>query len=133
MNAPDKNINTAIFDNFDVRKFFVEMDGQRYLRDSVLLIFTENHYIDQCRDLKIFYKVYVGEELLNPFISYNDMKKNHSIQVIDIRFQVNHITPKKIQIFEEDRCATSSARLFVILIRRREIEPVSDGNKLIEV
>ena len=36
--------------------------------------YPENDYIDQYRDLNLFYKEYVGEELLNPFISYPDMK-----------------------------------------------------------
>ena len=81
----------------------------------------------------MFYKEYVGEELLNPFISYPDMKDKYPIQVIDLRFQADHITPKKIQLFVEYRADPANARLYVILIRRREIDFISDGNKLIEV
>ena len=73
------------------------------------------------------------EELLNPFVSYPDMKDKYPIQVIDLRFQTDHITPKKIQLFEEYRANPGHAKLFIILIRRREIEMISDGNKLIEV
>ena len=40
-------------------------------------------------------KKYVGEQLLNPYISYTDMKNFHPIQIISLRFQVDHITPKK--------------------------------------
>ena len=51
------------------------------------------------------------------------MKTNYPFQVIDLRFQVDHITPNKIQIFEEYREVNSTnppnARLFVVLIRRR--------------
>ena len=61
------------------------------------------------------------------------MKNKYPIQVIDLRFQADHITPKKIHLFEEYRDDPANARLFVILIRRREIEMISDGNKLIEV
>ena len=74
----------------------------------------------------------MGESLLNPFISYSDMKSKYPIQVIDLRFQTNHISPKKIQLFEEYRLDPFNARLYIILIRRREIEFISDGNKLIE-
>ena len=81
----------------------------------------------------MFYKEYVGEELLNPFISYPDMKTIYPIQVIGLRFQVDHISPKKMQSFEEYRADPANAKLFIILIRRREIEMMSDGNKLIEV
>ena len=61
------------------------------------------------------------------------MKNKYPIYVIDLRFQADHITPKKIQLFEEYRAAPANARLHVILIRRREIEFISDGNKLIEI
>ena len=71
--------------------------------------------------------------MLNRFVSHPDMKNKYPIQVIDLRFQVDHITPKKIQLFEEYRVDPANARLYVILIRRREIEMISDGNKLIEV
>ena len=130
---PNKRNNISIFDNINVEKYFIEIDGQRYPRDSVLTNYGENDYIDKYRDLKLFYKEYVGEELLTPFISYPDMKNKYPIQVIDLRFQADHITPKKIQLFQEYRADPINARLYVILIRRRQIEFISDGNKLIEV
>ena len=91
--------------------------------------------MNQYRDLKLFYKDYVEEDLSTFFISYTDMKNKYPIQVIDLRFQVNHITPKKIQLFEEIKTdlANVNARLFVILIRHRQIEMISDGNKIIQV
>ena len=130
---PNKRNNISIFDNLDVRKYFVEIDGQRYPRDSILTNYGENDYIDQYSDLKLFYKEYIGEELLSPFVSYPDMKGKYSIQVIDLRFQADHITPKKIQLFQEYRAHPDNDRLYVILIRGREIEFISDGNKLVEV
>ena len=130
---PNKRNNISIFDNNNVRKYFIENDGQRYPRDSVLTNYNENDYIDQNRDLKLIYKEYIGEELLTPFISYTDMKNKYPIQVIDLRFQADHISSKKIQLFEEYRERPNNARLYIIFIRRREIEFMSDGNKLIEV
>ena len=61
------------------------------------------------------------------------MKTNYPIQIIDLRLQPDHITLKKIQLLQEYGTDPYNARLFVILIRRREIELLSDGNKLIEV
>ena len=137
LNALDKGINISRFDNLNVRKYFVEIDSVRYPRDGVLTNYIENDYIDQFKDLKLFYKEYVGEELLTPFISYPDMKTKYPIQVIYLRFQPDHITAKKIQLFEEYRADPANnpnnARLYVKLIRCREVELISDGNKLIEV
>ena len=129
----NKRNNISFFDHSNVRKYFVEIDGVRYPRDSVLTHYGLNDYLDQYKDVKLFYKEYVGEELLSPFISYPDMKDKYPIQVIDLRFQTDHITPKKIQLFEEYRENPANAKFFVKLIRRREIEMISDGNKLIEI
>ena len=63
---PNKSNRISIFDNINVRKYFIEIDGHRYPRDSVLTNYGENDYIDQYRDLKLFYKENVGEELLTP-------------------------------------------------------------------
>ena len=129
---PNRRTNTSVFDHLDVRKYFIEIDGVHYPRDAILSNYNRNDYLDQYKEVKLFYKDCLGEELLNPFISYPDMKTKYSIQVIDLRYQVDHITPRKNQLFEEYRAAPANAKLFIILIRRREIEVISDGNKLIE-
>ena len=44
---------------------FCEIDGYRYPKDSIIKNFPENHYLDQYRDLKLFFKEYGGEKLMN--------------------------------------------------------------------
>ena len=61
------------------------------------------------------------------------MKYFYPIQITDLRHQFDHITPKKIQIFEEFSEDPASERVFLILIRHRQVELISDGNKIIEV
>ena len=95
--------------------------------------FAENNYLEQYRDLKLFYKEYVGEPMLNPIITYDKMKKYYPIQIIDLRFQVDHISPKKIRLFEEYDNNPVNTNLYVILIKHREIKMISDGNKIIGV
>ena len=127
-----KKIINGIFDNLGFRKYYVEIDGQRYPRDSVLINYDENDNIQQYKDIKLFFREYIGEPIINPLISYPDMKTKYRIEIIDIRHQLDHITLKKIQLFQEYGTDPDNARLFVILIRRREIE-LSDGKKLTEV
>ena len=131
--TPDKQINIAIFDNMDLRKYYAEIDGQRYPRDSFLINFEENDYIQEYKHLKLFYREYIGETILIRFLPYLDMKTKYPIEIIDLRHQSDHITPKENQQFHEYGTDPDNARLFIILIRRREIELISDGNKLIEV
>ena len=54
--------NVAIFDNLDLIKFYIEIDRQKYPRDSSLMNYETNDYIEQYRDLKFFFKEYIGEE-----------------------------------------------------------------------
>ena len=129
----NKNSNPAIFDNNNVTKYFIEIDGIRYPKDGILTNYETNSYLDQYRDLKLFYKEYVGEPLLNPYISYPDVKYRYPIQITDLRHQVDHITPKKIQLFEEFSEDPANERLFIILVRHRQVEMISDENKIIEV
>ena len=125
-----KKINIAIFDNLDLRKYYVEIDSVRYPRDDVLVNYEENDYNQQYKDLNFFFKDYIGEPILNPLISYPDMKTKYPIEIIDLRSQKDHITPKKIQLYLEYDTGTdpNNARLFIKIIRRREIELISDGN-----
>ena len=129
----NKNNNIAIFDNPNLQKYYVEIDSVRYPRDNVLLNYKQNDYIEQYKDLKLFFKEYIGEELMSPFISYPDMKTIYPIEIIDLRHQTDHISPKKIQLFQEYNADPDNAKFSLILIRRREIELISDGNKLIEI
>ena len=126
-------INVSVFNHVDVRIFFVEMDGTR---DSVDVDYATNDHPDKYRDLKLLYEEYAKEPLLKPFIKHTDMKHFYPIQVIDLRFQVDHANPKKLQLFEEYRGnrdkAHTDARLFTWLIRCRELKIVSDGIKTTE-
>ena len=129
----NKNNNIAIFDNLNLQKYYVEIDSVRYPRDNVLVNYEQNDYIQQYQDLKLLFKEYIGEELMSPFISYPDMKTKYPIEIIDLRHQTDYISPKKIQLFQEYSTDPENAKFYLIVIRRREIELISDGNKLIEV
>ena len=62
--ALDKKINFAIFDNLDLQKYHVEIDNMRYLRDILLINYEEKDYIEQNKNLKLFFKEYIGEPIL---------------------------------------------------------------------
>ena len=131
--TPDKKIHIAVFDNLDLRKYHVEIDGRKYPRDSVLINYEENDYNQQYKDLFLFFKEHIKEPILNPLISYPDRKTNYPIEILDLRHQSDQITPKKIHLFLEYGTDPENSCLFVKLFRQREIELISDGKNLIEV
>ena len=45
--TPDKEINIATFDNLDLRKYYVEIGGQRHPRVGILVDYDKNVYIQQ--------------------------------------------------------------------------------------
>ena len=98
IDTPNKNINIAMFDNVDLRKYYVENDGQRYPRDSVLINYEENDYNEHYKGLILYYTEYIGEPILKPLISYPDIKTKYLIEVINLRHQPDHKTLKKSTI-----------------------------------
>ena len=60
----------------------------------------------------MFFKEYIGETFLNPFISYPDMKAKYPIEILEIRHQFDHITAKKCQAFNAYGTNLDNARLF---------------------
>ena len=127
---PPNQFNNAVFDHVNVKRYFVEIDGVRYLEDPVETNFADNKYLDQNRNLKLFYKENNGESLLHPFISYLDMKAFYPIKLIDLSFQIDYFTPKKIGFFEEYENTPGNTKLYVIFIKHREIKMVSGGNRI---
>ena len=114
----NKNNNIAIFDNLNLEKDHAEIDSIRYPRDSILVNYEQNDYIEPYKDLKFFFKEYIGEELMSPFISYPDMKTKYPNQILILRHQSDHITPKKIQLFQEHSADPQNAKFCLIMIRR---------------
>ena len=58
------------------------------------------------------------------------MNTSYPIHVIDLRFQIDYITPKKIRLFEEYENAPENTNLYVVLIKHRENNMVCDGKKI---
>ena len=73
--TPKEARHSSIFDTYHVTKYFEEIDVVCYNKDGVLKNFAENSYLDQYRDWNLFYKDYVGEEFLQPYISHPEIKK----------------------------------------------------------
>ena len=47
------------------------------------------------------------------------MKTKYPFEIIELRHQPDHTTPKKIQSYQEYGTDPDNARLFLLLIRRR--------------
>ena len=69
--VPNKTNNYAISDNPNVRTCFVDIDGVKYSRDGVSIDCASKDNLDHCRDPKLFYEEYVGEQTFLPFMKEN--------------------------------------------------------------
>ena len=45
--VPNKANKIALFDHYDVRKYFVEMIGVRYPKDAIILDYSKNDYLNK--------------------------------------------------------------------------------------
>ena len=59
------------------------------------------------------------------------MKNIILFKYLHLRFQVGHISPKKIGLVEEFDDNPTYTNLYIILIKHREIKLISDGNNII--
>ena len=57
------------------------------------------------------------------------MKTYYPIQLFDLRFQIHYVKPNKARLFAEYESAPEHTNLYVLLMKHKEIEKVSDGNK----
>ena len=133
INLSKNRYKNAILHPVKVGKYYAEIDGVRYPKNPIMVVYDEDIYLDQYRDLKLFYKEYVGEQLLSPNITYDKMKTCYSVLIIGLPFQVDHILPKKNRFFREYDGIPGNTILYVILIKHREIKMISDGTKIISV
>ena len=129
----NKKNDIAIFENLNLQKYYVEIDSVTNPRDSVLVNYAQNDYIEKYRNFKLIFKEYFDEHLMGPFIFYPDVKTKYPVEIIDLGHQTDHITPKKIQLFLEYSADPENGKFNLILNRQREKELIKDGKKLIEV
>ena len=61
------------------------------------------------------------------------MKNKYLIQVTDLRIQVDHINPKKFQLYTEYRGSTENYKSFMILSRHKKTRMITDRNKITDV
>ena len=71
IDSANKNKNIAIFDHLNLQKYYVEIDGQRYPRDSLLINYEQNDYIEQYKNLKLLFKrIYWRTNIKTFYITY---------------------------------------------------------------
>ena len=81
----------------NVRNYFVKIDGIGYTRESVNVDYNTNKYLDQYRDLKLFYEEHVGEPLLGSYTAHLDIKNFYPTRIIDFGYQLGLITHKQFK------------------------------------
>ena len=57
--------------------------------------------LNNIKSLKVFFKEYISERLLNPSIIYPDMETKFPIEIIDLRHQIDVKTPEKYNYFKK--------------------------------
>ena len=80
-------------------KKFLQIDIVRYPEDLIETNYSENKYLDKCRDLTNFHKHYKGESIINPFLKYLERKAFNSLQVFGLRFQKEECDTEQNETF----------------------------------
>ena len=133
----NKTTILSVIDHLHVGKYFVEIDGLNYPKDSININYARKDYFDHYSDPNLFFEEYANEPLLKLFITYTGVKEFYLIVVLGPRLKVDLINPIKIQLFEVYRGNAdnthNNARSFPTLFRRRVLRMVLDDNKITTV
>ena len=100
--------------------------------------YDQNNYLDQYRDLTLFYGKYVGEPMMNPIITYDKTKRWYPFEISDLRFQVDHKSPKKNRFWKEncDNPVNTIIYIYICIIflrKHKVIKMISHSYKVISV
>ena len=82
--------------------------------------YPENNYLNQYGDQRLFCKVYFGDQILSLIIKHEKVKTHYPKQVIDVRFQVDYVTPKKYRPFEKHHTDPFDTSLFVLIPKQKK-------------
>ena len=81
----------------------------------------------------MFYNIHIGEQILNLLTAYPDMQSFYPIQTFDLRHQVDYVSPKKIQLFEEYRKDPAIARIFFYYLDIEKLKRYEMEIKLVKI
>ena len=101
IDGANKNKNNVMFNHPNLREYYVEIVSIQYPRDSLLMSYEESDFNEQYKNSKLFFKEYIGESLLNIFITYPDMETKYLIGILKLRHQLDHVTPKNFNFFRK--------------------------------
>ena len=93
------------FDKVKVEQYVVKIDGIRQPKDPIMTNYP-------------------------PILAYDKMNIYYPLQVIDLKFQMDYVTPKKINFFEENDEDPIDTSLYAIVKKCRENLIVFDGKKI---
>ena len=117
----------------DVEETSVNIDTTRYPDVPYVTEMDANKYTEHYKNIELYYKEFIGEQVLSPYISYDEWKTLYPIFVNDLRFQNDYISAKKIQLNIKYRADTGNAVLFTVLLRNRVVDVQSNGRSMIDI
>ena len=125
--------DSAIFDNADLESSEVTIDTIRYPDEPYVTEFALNKYTEHYREIGDFYREFIGEQILPPYITFEEFKSTYPIFITDLRFQQDYISPKQIQLDLKYRIDTTNYRLYYILIRHKIKTIKVHENRMIDI
>ena len=131
--SPDQTQNNGVFDQLDIIGASLKVGSERYPDNEMSLDYNINKYSDAYRELKKFKKEYIGEQSLNPYITYKEFKDLYNIYVFDIRNQKAHLSAQQLQVKFTFRAGfdatTLNATAFALVLKNRVTNIQSQDNK----
>ena len=124
-------VNSAVFDNLNVRNAYVEFNSERYPNQNLDLDFSNNKFACGYQMLIDFYKNVMGMESCP--VKLTTFKNLYPLLVFDISHQLERLrdTASDIRIKTEfDSNLPQNCQAYALVLSDRELQMQSDGNRM---
>ena len=124
-------VNSAVFDNLNVRNAYVEFNSERYPYQNLDLDFSNNKFASGYQMLIDFYKNVIGMESCP--VKLTAFKNVYPILVFDIGHQLGRLkdTASDIRIKAEfNNNLFQNSFEYALVLSDRELQMQSDGNRM---
>lgn len=131
MNNQNQSFNTAIFEHFNFKNAFIQLNNERYPEHDLKVDFKLNNFIHAYKMVTDFYRNVIGKEQID--IGLIEFKRFYPLLVFDISRQSEKLksTPVDIRIKASfDNVLDEDVVAYALVLSDRFIRLQSDGNKM---
>ena len=135
--GPAQTQNNGVFDQLPIIEAYCKIGSVKYPDESINLDYLRNDYDDGYNEVLKFFREYVGEQTVTPYITFQDFKEKYNLYLFDLRNQRDHIASQQVtatfKFVAGDDVVAENYTAFALVLTNRVINITSDGSRQFDI